>query len=221
MVLLTEIVPDFEADTSLGRIRFHDYIDGSWAILFSHPADYTPVCTTELGEVGKLQSEFAKRGVKLLALSCNDVDSHKGWIQDIEAYTPGSIVNYPIIADPKRDIATLYGMLDPDEKDKAGIPLTARAVFIVGPDKRLKLSILYPATTGRNFSEILRVIDSLQLTANHSVATPVNWNHGDKVMVVPTLSDEQATAKFPKGFEKASLPSGKGYIRTTEQPNLP
>ncbi|EIE24436.1 thioredoxin-like protein [Coccomyxa subellipsoidea C-169] len=221
MVLLTEIVPDFEADTSSGRIKFHEYIDGSWAILFSHPADYTPVCTTELGEVGKLQGEFEKRGVKLLALSCNDVASHKGWIKDIEAYTPNSIVNYPIIADPNRDIATLYGMLDPDEKDKAGIPLTARAVFIVGPDKRLKLSILYPATTGRNFSEILRVIDSLQLTANHSVATPVNWTHGNKVMVVPTLSDEQATAKFPKGFEKASLPSGKGYIRTTAQPNLP
>ncbi|KAK9909512.1 hypothetical protein WJX75_003362 [Coccomyxa subellipsoidea] len=221
MVLLTEIVPDFEADTSLGHIKFHDYIDGSWAILFSHPADYTPVCTTELGEVGKLQGEFAKRGVKLLALSCDDVESHKGWIKDIEAYTPKSLVNYPIIADPNRDIATLYGMLDPDEKDKAGIPLTARAVFIVGPDKRLKLSILYPATTGRNFSEILRVIDSLQLTAKHSVATPVDWYHGDKVMVVPTLSDEQATAKFPKGFEKASLPSGKGYIRTTPQPNLP
>ncbi|CAL5219468.1 g1303 [Coccomyxa viridis] len=220
MVLLAEIVPDFEADTSLGHIGFHEYIEGSWAILFSHPADYTPVCTTELGEVGKLQAAFAQRGVKLLALSCNDVESHKGWIKDIEAYTPDSIVNYPIIADPHRDIATLYGMLDPDEKDMAGIPLTARAAFVIGPDKRLKLSILYPATTGRNFAEILRVVDSLQLTAKHSVATPVNWKQGDRVMVVPTLSDEQAHAKFPKGFEKASLPSGKGYIRTTPQPYL-
>lgn len=172
------------------------------------------MCTTELGAVGKLKAEFDKRGVKVLALSCNDVDSHKGcvcvyphtsslnvslqlhrWTKDIEAYTPGSTVFYPIIADPHRDIAVKYGMLDPDEKDKAGIPLTARAVFVIGPDKRLKLSILYPATTGRNFGEVLRVIDSLQLTANHSVATPVDWKHGDHCMVVPTLSDEDAHAK--------------------------
>lgn len=303
--LLAEIVPDFVADTTVGKIRLHDYIDGSWAILFSHPAgsaafvavavmmkhtwprsvyigrcsdassltrsitqcqftDYTPVCTTELGAVGKLKAEFDKRGVKVLALSCNDVDSHKGyvcsmcggpracvcrcsrppcirWIKDIEAYTPGSTVFYPIIADPARDIAVKYGMLDPDERDKAGVPLTARAVFIIGPDKRLKLSILYPATTGRNFDEVLRVIDSLQLTANHLVATPVDWQHGGNCMVVPTLSDEDAHAKvcdkgmlhngrrvcchspaqqFPKGFEKASLPSGKGYVRVTPQPNL-
>jgi len=148
------------------------------------------------------------------------VDSHKGWISDIESYTPQSKVDYPIISDPNRDIATLYGGLDPDEKDKAGIPLSARAVFVVGPDKKLKLSILYPATTGRNFAEILRVIDSLQLTANHSVATPVNWKHNEDVVVVPGLTDDQANAKFPKGFKKAELPSGKGYLRTTPQPNI-
>lgn len=217
--LLGDIVPDFEADTTLGPIKFHDFIDGSWAILFSHPADYTPVCTTELGEVGRLQEEFKKRGVKVVALSSNDVDAHKGWISDIESYTPGSKVDYPIIADHNREIATLYGGLDPDEKDKAGIPLSARAVFVVGPDKKLKLSILYPATTGRNFTEILRVIDSLQLTATQSVATPVNWKQGEDVVVVPGLTDDQANAKFPKGFKKAELPSGKGYLRLTPQPD--
>jgi 1-Cys peroxiredoxin 6 len=215
--LLGEVVPDFEADTTHGPIKLHEYIDGSWAILFSHPADYTPVCTTELGEVGRLQEEFTKRGVKVLALSSNDVSSHKGWISDIEAYTPNSKVDYPIISDPTKDIATLYGGLDPDEKDKAGLPLSARAVFVVGPDKKLKLSILYPATTGRNFTEILRVIDSLQLTAKHSVATPVNWKHGQDVVVVPGLSDDQAHAKFGT-FKKAELPSGKGYLRTTADP---
>jgi len=220
MVLLTEIVPNFKAETTTGPIDFHEYIEGSWAILFSHPADHTPVCTTELGEVGKIQEEFKKRGVKVVALSLNDVDAHKDWIQDIEAYTPGSKVDFPIIADPKREVAMLYGMLDPDEKDAKGLPLPARAVFVVGPDKRLKLSILYPATTGRNFPEILRVIDSLQLTAKHSVATPVNWKHGEDVVVVPTLSDEQAKEKFSKGFIPHSLPSGKNYLRTTPQPNI-
>lgn len=217
--LLGDVVPDFDAETTDGSINFHSYIDGGWAVLFSHPADYTPVCTTELGEVGKLRGEFQQRGVKVLALSCNDVDSHKGWTADIEAYTSGSKVFYPIIADPSREIAVKYGMLDPDEVDQGGVPLTARAVFIIGPDKRLKLSILYPATTGRNFLEVLRVIDSLQLTAHHSVATPVNWQQGGSCMVVPTLTDEQAAEKFPKGFEKAQLPSGKGYIRVTPQPN--
>ncbi|DBA94815.1 hypothetical protein WJX77_008101 [Trebouxia sp. C0004] len=216
---LGDVVPDFGAETSQGDIQWYDYIDGSWAILFSHPGDFTPVCTTELGQVGKLQKEFAQRGIKLAALSCNDTESHRAWIKDIEAYTPGSKVDYPIISDPKREIAVLYGMLDPDEMDNTGIPLTARAVFIVGPDKKLKLSILYPATTGRNFSEVLRVIDSLQLTAKYSVATPVNWQHGDKVMVTPNLSNEQAKEKFSKGFEIKEVPSGKGYIRLTPQPN--
>eukprot|EP00897_Mesotaenium_endlicherianum_P009083 jgi/Mesen1/8202/ME000442S07480 len=219
-VLLGSVVPNFTADTTEGEINFHEYIDGSWAILFSHPADFTPVCTTELGAVGLRLPEFEKRGVKVLALSCNDVELHKAWIADIEAYTPGAKVGYPIIADPSREIAVKYGMLDPMDKDSKGVALTARAVFVVGPDKKLKLSILYPATTGRNFDEVLRVIDSLQLTVNHSVATPVNWKHGDKCMVIPTLSNEEATAKFPAGFETAQVPSGKSYIRLTPQPDL-
>merc|ERR1711915_675881 len=160
----------------MGVIDFHSWIQDSWAILFSHPADYTPVCTTELGRVQQLSNEFNKRGVKLIALSCDEVESHNGWIKDIIAYnnlTTG--FSYPIIADPKRDVATLYGMMDPDEKDAKGLPLTCRAVFVIGPDRKLKLSILYPATTGRNFDEILRIVDSLQLTATRKVATPVDW----------------------------------------------
>jgi 1-Cys peroxiredoxin 6 len=217
---LGDTFPDFTADSSEGEIQWHKYIDGSWAILFSHPADYTPVCTTELGAVAKFLPEFAKRGVKVAAISHNDVESHKGWIQDIEAYTPGAKVGYPIIADPEKDLATKLGSLDPDEKDAKGLPANARAVWVIGPDKKLKLSILYPATTGRNFEEVLRVIDSLQLTANHSVATPVNWKHGEKVIIVPSLSDEAAKEKFPKGFETFDVPSGKKYIRTTPQPNI-
>eukprot|EP00270_Netrium_digitus_P010024 TRINITY_DN307_c0_g1_i3.p1 TRINITY_DN307_c0_g1~~TRINITY_DN307_c0_g1_i3.p1 ORF type:complete len:223 (-),score=62.72 TRINITY_DN307_c0_g1_i3:313-981(-) len=217
---LGSVAPDFEADSTFGKLKFHDFIDGSWAILFSHPADFTPVCTTELGAVAKFAEEFEKRKVKLAAISCNEVDTHKAWIADIESFTPGVKVNYPIIADPDRQLAVQLGMLDPDELDAKGLPLTARAVFVFGPDKRLKLSILYPATTGRNFIELLRVVDSLQLTANHSVATPVNWTAGDRCMVVPTLSDEQATQKFPKGFEVVTVPSGKRYIRLTPQPNL-
>eukprot|EP01024_Parvocaulis_polyphysoides_P068809 TRINITY_DN839_c0_g1_i2.p3 TRINITY_DN839_c0_g1~~TRINITY_DN839_c0_g1_i2.p3 ORF type:complete len:229 (-),score=38.86 TRINITY_DN839_c0_g1_i2:230-916(-) len=212
-------VPNFKADTTMGQIDFHEYIKDSWAILFSHPADFTPVCTTELGRVAKHIADFEKRGVKVIALSCDDVEKHKAWIADIEAYTPGVSVKYPIIADQKREIAVLYGMLDPDEKDSKGIALTARAVFIIGPDKKLKLAILYPATTGRNFEEVLRVIDSLQLTANYSVATPVDWKDGEKCMIVPSITDEVAKEKFPKGFETATLPSGKPYVRLTPQPN--
>jgi 1-Cys peroxiredoxin 6 len=218
--LLGSVVPDFTADSTQGVINFHDYIRGSWAILFSHPADFTPVCTTELGAVGSLSSEFEKRGVKVLALSCNSVDLHKAWTADIEAYTPGSKVSYPILADPERKIAVLWGMLDPDEIDTKGIPLTARAVFIVGPDLKLKLSILYPATTGRNFNEVLRAVDSLQLTANYSVATPANWQNGGACMVIPSLTDEVAKEKFPKGFETVAVPSQKKYIRLTPQPDL-
>jgi len=199
---------------------WHEYIDGSWAVLFSHPADFTPVCTTELGSVATFMPEFEKRGVKVAALSCNDSASHKAWIKDIEAtdFAGSSKISYPIIADPGRDIAIAWGMLDPEEKDAAGLPMTCRAVFIVKPDKSLALSILYPATTGRNFSEVLRVIDSLQLTANFSVATPANWSSGKKCMVVPGLTDEEANAKFAKGFTKVEVPSGKGYIRLTEDP---
>lgn len=200
-------------------MEFHKYIEDSWAILFSHPDDFTPVCTTELGCVAKSLPEFHKRGVKIAALSCNDVESHTEWMKDIEAYTPGAKVEYPILSDPTRDLATQLGMIDPVEKDKAGLPMTCRAVFIIGPDKRLKLSFLYPATTGRNFHEILRVVDSLQLTAKHSVATPVNWESGNKTMVIPSLSDEQAKAKFSAGFETVPLPSGKSYIRITPDPS--
>jgi len=221
-IKLGEVVPNFKAETSEGPIDFHEWIGNSEAILFSHPADYTPVCTTELGEVARRASEFQKRGMKLIALSCNDVSSHQGWIKDIqinsklEGHFP-----YPIIADPNREIAILYGMLDPAERDAKGIALTARAVFVISKEKKLMLSILYPATTGRNFDEILRVVDSLHLTANYSVATPVNWQPGGKCMVVPGLSDEDAKKKFPKGFDTVSLPSGKGYLRFTPQPDLP
>lgn len=214
-------MPNFEAKTSQGDMVFHDYIDGSWAMLVSHPADYTPVCTTELGTMATYEEHLVSRGFKLAALSCNDVDSHKGWISDIEAakWSKGKKVNFPIIADPKRDIATTFGMLDPVEKDAAGLPMTCRAVFIIGPDKKLKLSLLYPASTGRNFDEIIRVVDSLQLTANHSVATPANWKDGDACMVLPTVTNEAAEKKFPKGFTTVEVPSGKGYLRMTPQPN--
>merc|ERR1712083_1031400 len=217
-VKLGDIVPNFDADTTEGHINFHEWLGGSWAILFSHPADYTPVCTTELGRVQKLVPEFKKRGFKLAALSCDDVESHKGWIEDIKAYNKLDSFDYPIIADPKRTIANLYGMMDPDEIDAKGIPLTARAVFVVGPDKKLKLSILYPATTGRNFDEVLRVIDSLQLTAVKKVATPADWQNGGSCMVVPGVKPDEVAGLFPKGVTIHEVPSGKQYLRTTPQP---
>lgn len=221
MVNLGDIFPDFRADTSQGKIEsFHQWIGNSWAIMFSHPADFTPVCTTELCRVNDLKSEFEKRGVKMIAVSCDSVESHKGWGSDVLAYgnnTTDKELHFPIIADEKRELAVRLGMIDPDEKDKAGLPLTARAVFIIGPDKKLKLSILYPATTGRNFQEVLRVIDSLQLTATKKVATPVDWQNGDKCMVLPTLSNEEAKKLFPN-MEQRQLPSGKGYLRFTPQP---
>ena len=212
---------DFSAETTAGPMKWHEYIGGSWAVLFSHPADFTPVCTTELGSVASLKEEFDKRGVKVAALSCNDTESHNAWVKDIEHldFSGKKSVTYPIISDPKREIAVLYGMLDPEEKDAEGLPMTCRAVFITKPDKTLALSILYPATTGRNFKEVLRAIDSLQLTANHSVATPADWTSGKDCMVVPSLSDEEATAKFAKGFTKLSVPSGKGYLRVTSDPS--
>jgi 1-Cys peroxiredoxin 6 len=216
---LGDEVPNFSADTTEGTIDFHSWIQNSWTILFSHPADYTPVCTTELGRVQQLHGEFAKREVKLIALSCDDVESHNGWIKDIIAYNNISTgFSFPIIADPGRDVATLYGMMDPDEKDSKGIPLTARAVFIIGPDRRLKLSLLYPATTGRNFDEILRVVDSLQLTATRKVATPVDWKKGGSCMVVPSVKQADTASLFPLGVTVHEVPSGKVYIRTTPQP---
>jgi len=207
-------MPNFEVDTTAGHIKFHDWLGGSWAILFSHPADYTPVCTTELSMAQKLAPEFEKRGVKMIALSVDTVSEHNGWIKDIKNYT-GDKFCYPIISDPNRDIAVQLGMIDPDEKDKAGMPVTARAVFIIGPDKKMKLSLLYPATTGRNFDEIIRVIDSLQLTAVKKVATPVNWKPGDEAMVIPPVKDEELATIFPKGVRKEQVPSGKNYMRFT------
>jgi len=219
MVNLGDEFPNFEAETSEGKIKFHEWLGGSWGILFSHPADYTPVCTTELARVADLAPKFRSRGVKMIALSCDDVESHKGWIKDIQAFSKSDEFPYPIIADPGRDLAVKFGMVDPDEKDKKGLPLTCRAVFVIGPHKKLKLSILYPATTGRNFDEILRVIDSLQLTATKKVATPVDWKKGTDCMVLPSISDEEAEKHFPKGFQKVDLPSGKGYLRFTPDPS--
>eukprot|EP00043_Microstomoeca_roanoka_P016973 m.175988 g.175988 ORF g.175988 m.175988 type:complete len:222 (+) comp16552_c15_seq1:78-743(+) len=217
---LGDVMPNFEADTTHGKIKFHDFVGDGWAILFSHPADYTPVCTTELSSVAKHFADFEKRNTKVIALSCDPVDSHKGWAKDVCAFAglKGELP-YPIIADEKRDLAVKLGMLDADEKDAAGMPLTARAVFIIGPDKRLKLSLLYPATTGRNFDEILRVLDSLQLTATHKVATPANWKNGDSVMVLPSIEQKEAEKMFPKGVTVKDVPSGKQYLRMTPQPN--
>jgi len=208
-IRLGDEAPDFSADTTQGPVNFHQWLGDSWGVLFSHPADFTPVCTTELGAVANLSAEFAKRDVKTIALSVDSVDDHNGWIPDINE-TQNTAVDFPIIADPERKVAELYDMIHPNALDN----LTVRSVFIIGPDKKVKLTLTYPASTGRNFDEILRVIDSLQLTANHSVATPVNWTDGDDCIVVPALSDEEATEKFPKGFTAV-----KPYLRITPQPN--
>ncbi len=208
-VRLGDEAPNFTAETTEGKISFHDWIGDGWAILFSHPEDFTPVCTTELGTVAKMKPEFDKRNVKAIGLSVDPVDSHRGWIKDINE-TQGTTVNFPIIADPDREIANLYDMIHPNALDN----LTVRSVFIIGADKKVKLTLTYPASTGRNFDEILRVIDSLQLTANHKVATPANWQDGDDCIVVPALSDDEAKELFPKGFE-----AQKPYLRVTPQPN--
>jgi thioredoxin-dependent peroxiredoxin len=209
-IRLGDIAPDFTAETTEGTIELHKYLGDGWGVLFSHPKDYTPVCTTELGRVANLKSEFDKRNVKVLALSVDAVDSHKGWINDINE-TQGCTVNYPIIADPDKKVAELYDMIHPNALDN----LTVRSVFIIGPDKKVKLMLTYPASTGRNFTEILRVIDSLQLTANYQVATPVDWKHGDDCVVVPAIKTEDIPAKFPKGHKVI-----KPYLRTTPQPDL-
>ena len=207
---LGDIAPDFEQDSSEGKIKFHDYLDGHWGVFFSHPADFTPVCTTELGYTAKLKGEFDKRGVKVLALSIDGVESHNGWIPDIEE-TQGTKVNFPIIADHDRKVATLYDMIHPNADDKA----TVRSVFIIGPDKKIKASITYPPSTGRNFDEILRVIDSLQLTAKHKVATPVNWKKGEDVIIVPALKDEaEIKERFPDGYKAI-----KPYLRMVKDPS--
>ncbi|MBI3218325.1 MAG: peroxiredoxin [Bacteroidetes bacterium] len=209
-VRLGDIAPDFQAETSEGTIKFHEWLGNSWGILFSHPADFTPVCTTELGAVAKLRAEFDKRNVKVVALSVDDVESHKKWIGDINE-TQHTVVNFPIIADPKFEVANLYDMVHPQASDK----FTVRSVFVIGADKKVKLTITYPASTGRNFDELIRVIDSLQLTAGYSVATPANWKNGEDVIITAAVKDEDIAAKFPKGYTRV-----KPYLRTTPQPNL-
>ena len=209
-IRLGDTAPDFTAESTEGVIEFHKYLGDSWGVLFSHPKDYTPVCTTELGRVASMKSEFDKRNVKVLALSVDPLDSHKGWVNDINE-TQGCTVNYPIIADPEKKVAEMYDMIHPNALNN----LTVRSVFIIGPDKKVKLTITYPASTGRNFAEILRVIDSLQLTANYQVATPVDWKHGDDCVVVPAIKTEDIPAKFPKGHKVI-----KPYLRTTPQPDL-
>jgi len=213
--------PNFTAETDRGIIDFHQWIGKSWAILFSHPADYTPVCTTELARIAQLEDQFQKRNCKLIALSCDNAEKHRGWIEDLKSYAKLNKDHawpFPIIADEGRELAIKFGMLDPAEKDAAGLPLTCRAVFIIGPDLKLKLSILYPATTGRNFDEILRVLDSLQLTLNKKVATPVDWKQGGDCMVLPTVNDSEIPQLFPKGIRVVDVPSGKKYLRITPQP---
>jgi alkyl hydroperoxide reductase subunit AhpC len=209
-IRLGDIAPDFVAESSEGKINFHQYLGNSWGILFSHPADFTPVCTTELGTVAKLKPEFEKRNVKVIALSVDPVESHLNWIKDINE-TQSTSVNYPIIADPVFEVSKLYDFVHPNASDK----FTVRSVVVIGPDKKVKLIITYPASTGRNFNEILRVIDSLQLTANYSVATPANWKHGEDVVVIPAIKTEDIPAKFPKGFKEI-----KPYLRITPQPNI-
>ncbi|MCO5413171.1 MULTISPECIES: peroxiredoxin [Ralstonia] len=207
---LGDIAPDFEQDSSEGRIKFHEWLGNSWGVLFSHPADYTPVCTTELGLTAKLKDEFTKRNVKAIALSVDSVESHKGWINDINE-TQNTNVNFPIIADPDRKVSQLYDMIHPNASET----FTVRSLFVIDPNKKIRLTITYPASTGRNFNEVLRVIDSLQLTDSHSVATPGNWQDGDDVVIVPSLKDEEVLKqKFPKGY-KAVRP----YLRLTPQPN--
>jgi thioredoxin-dependent peroxiredoxin len=210
-IRLGDIAPNFQADTTEGPIDFYQWMGDGWAVLFSHPKDYTPVCTTELGEVARIKPEFDKRGVKVIGLSVDPLDSHQGWIKDIEE-TQNCQMNFPMIADPDRKIADLYGMIHPNASDT----FTVRSVFVIGPDKKVKLTITYPASTGRNFLEILRVIDSLQLTSKHSVATPVNWKSGDDVIIVPALSDEAARQKFPAGWTTL-----KPYLRVLSAKNLP
>lgn len=206
--LLGDDAPDFTAETTEGTVRFHEWLGTGWGVLFSHPKDFTPVCTTELGEVARLQSEFARRNVKVIGLSVDPLDAHERWSRDIEE-TQGHAPNFPMIADSDRSVSDLYGMIHPN----AGDTVTVRTVFVVGPDKKVKLTITYPQSTGRNFEEILRVIDSLQLTANHKVSTPVNWRQGEDVIIIPAVTDEEARERFPDGWKAL-----KPYLRVVAQP---
>lgn len=208
-IQLGDIAPDFVQDSTDGKIKFHEWIGNGWAVLFSHPKNFTPVCTTELGEVAKLKKEFEKRNVKVIGLSVDPLSSHEQWTKDIEE-TQGAKLNFPLLADADKTVSNLYGMIHPNASDT----FTVRSVFVIGPDKKVKLTITYPPSTGRNFDEILRVIDSLQLTADYKVATPVNWKHGQDCIIVPSLSDADADKLFPKGYKKL-----KPYLRITPQPN--
>lgn len=203
-----DLAPDFTAQTTEGPIKFHDWIEGSWIVLFSHPKNFTPVCTTELGYTAKLKPEFDKRNVKAIGLSVDKLESHEPWSKDIEE-TQGYALNFPLIADTDKAVANLYSMIHPNASDS----MTVRSVFVIGPDKKIKLTLTYPASTGRNFDEVIRVIDSLQLTAKHQVATPVNWKQGEDVIIVPAVSDEQAREKYPQGFKTL-----KPYLRVVAQP---
>jgi alkyl hydroperoxide reductase subunit AhpC len=210
-VQLGQIAPDFEQDSTQGRIRFHEWLGDSWGVLFSHPKDYTPVCTTELAAVARLKPEWDKRHVKPIGLSVDPADSHKGWERDIEE-TQGQALNFPVLADPDRRVSDLYGMVHPE----ADPSLTVRSVFVIDPAKKIRLMLTYPPSTGRNFDEILRVVDSLQLTDAHKVATPANWKNGEQVIIVPSLSDEDAKQRFPGGFKTL-----RPYLRMVDQPKLP
>lgn len=207
-IRIGDIAPDFSAETTEGTIKFHEWIGDGWAVLFSHPKDFTPVCTTELGEAARLKPEFDKRNVKIIGLSVDPSDSHHKWAEDIKE-TQGTALNFPVIADADKKVADLYDMIHPNASDT----FTVRSVFVIGPDKKVKLTLTYPASTGRNFDEVLRVIDSLQLTAKYSVATPVNWQQGGDVIIVPAVSDEEAKKKFPDGWKTL-----KPYLRIVPQP---
>jgi len=213
---INDTAPDFEAETTQGKIRFHDWIGDKWAILFSHPKDFTPVCTTELGYMAKIEPEFTKRNAKLIGLSADPVDRHESWSKDIEE-TQGAKVKYPMIGDSELKVAKLYNMLPADEVASDGRTpannATVRSVFVIGPDKKIKLTLTYPMTTGRNFDEVLRVLDSIQLTAKHQVATPVNWKQGEDVIIAGSVSDEQAKQKYPEGWKTL-----KPYLRVVKQP---
>jgi thioredoxin-dependent peroxiredoxin len=208
-IRIGDTAPNFQAETTAGTVNFHAWMGDGWAVLFSHPKDFTPVCTTELGEVARLKPEFAKRNVKVIGLSVDPLGSHAGWAKDIEE-TQGAALNFPLIADADKKVSDLYGMIHPNASDT----FTVRSVFIIGPDKKVKLMLTYPASTGRNFDEILRVIDSLQLTSKYSVATPVNWKNGEDCIIVPAVSDEAAKEKFPGGWKTI-----KPYLRVVPQPN--
>jgi alkyl hydroperoxide reductase subunit AhpC len=207
---LGDTAPDFTQESTMGPIHFHQWLGDSWGVLFSHPKDFTPVCTTELGAVAKLKPEFDKRNVKVIGLSVDPLKDHHAWSNDIKE-TQGAALNFPLLADQDKKVSNLYGMIHP----KADDTFTVRSVFIIGPDKKVKLTLTYPASTGRNFDELLRVIDSLQLTAQHKVATPANWKHGQDCIIVPAVSNDEAKKLFPKGFKEV-----KPYLRTTPQPNL-